>query len=432
MIRKRDSINFNSMSAISDGNFEFNREIHDFVTSCYEIPIEGHREQTHGAGDTPENDNTHDADSVAKSPTVDYNATLLKAAFLGRVDIISKCLAKGATPDFRDGVGRLALHYAVVGGHLAATKVLLEAHPTSVNVADKKQWAPLHIAIAKVYPETVKLLLSFGADVNAFLRHACAPCRGGPTQSKPIHFAAMKGSLIITNMLIESGVSVNDRDKDNRTALHYAAFRNNLPYVKYLLDCGAVPAARDKQGRTPLHVAALTGQKEIGQLLVAAGCPIEWFDSWDMTAEDIAYTRQHLEMRSWLGEQVIDAAQIRRPVSDDAVRDSLIRGLNESNEVVIERAVARMGTRVCLDIYHDTRQIEEAGGLMTCDGHNRRTPGGTFLYLVRSRMWDGRLSREDWDYIRQVDKESANSRKLKQRRLRRRIMLSQLGKNPEG
>lgn len=52
----------------------------------------------------------------------------------------------------------------------------------------------------------------------------------------------------------------------------------------------------------------------------------------------------------------------------------------------IERIVRQCGANQALAWLHETQQIEAAGGMMLPDNSRRRTPGGVFFHLVKSRL----------------------------------------------
>ena len=52
---------------------------------------------------------------------------------------------------------------------------------------------------------------------------------------------------------------------------------------------------------------------------------------------------------------------------------------------LLRKVVERLGTEQALAFLKETLEIEAQGGLMLADGSRRRTPGGTFFYLVRTK-----------------------------------------------
>jgi hypothetical protein len=51
----------------------------------------------------------------------------------------------------------------------------------------------------------------------------------------------------------------------------------------------------------------------------------------------------------------------------------------------VARVVKHLGPEQALAFLHEALAIEESGGLMLPDGSRRRTPGGVFFYLVRTK-----------------------------------------------
>src|SRR5512142_2087913 len=51
----------------------------------------------------------------------------------------------------------------------------------------------------------------------------------------------------------------------------------------------------------------------------------------------------------------------------------------------VARVVKQLGPEQALAFLHEALAIEESGGLMLPDGSRRRTPGGVFFYLVRTK-----------------------------------------------
>jgi len=52
----------------------------------------------------------------------------------------------------------------------------------------------------------------------------------------------------------------------------------------------------------------------------------------------------------------------------------------------IRRTVERLGADTARTFLKETQQVEAQGGMLLPDGSRRRTPGGVFFYLVRSRI----------------------------------------------
>ncbi|KAL7917104.1 ankyrin repeat-containing domain protein [Trichoderma austrokoningii] len=124
---------------------------------------------------------------------------------------------------------------------------------------------------------------------------------------------------------IQNGVSLDARDKHDRTALYIAAAVQDLASVKCLLDAGAasnhqalhiaVQSGRidlitllleqqdskmdlsevDRNGNTPLHIAASRGYNGIVKALLHAGAPTKCLDMDQHTPLEAAIRARHLD-----------------------------------------------------------------------------------------------------------------------------------------
>ena len=95
--------------------------------------------------------------------------------------------------------------------------------------------------------------------------------KGGEYGWTPLHYAAVRNSLAVAQLLISSGAEVNAKDNDDDTPLHYAAVRNSLEVAELLISSGAEVNAKNDWGRTPLHRAAINGYQEMQELLISHG-----------------------------------------------------------------------------------------------------------------------------------------------------------------
>lgn len=84
-----------------------------------------------------------------------------------RVELVELLVAKGAAVNFRDGNGCTALMYAARNGDTQAVNVLLR-NGALANLADKEgETALMKAAASSCNEETVRALLSAGADLTA-------------------------------------------------------------------------------------------------------------------------------------------------------------------------------------------------------------------------------------------------------------------------
>lgn len=70
--------------------------------------------------------------------------------------------------------------------------------------------------------------------------------------------------------------------------------------------------------------------------------------------------------------------------SDEEYGQVLAKNLEEDNVDLIIRAVSVIGKDESLKLYTATQNIEQKGGLLTMNKERRRTPGGLFLFLLKT------------------------------------------------
>jgi len=148
----------------------------------------------------------------------------------------------------------------------------------------------LHDAAQAWDIERVRLLLSFGAEVNA------RSFDGGHT---PLYYAANYLDIsrpadgkAVAETLIRHGAEVNVHSGPIRgTPLHTAARRDNVVVASVLLSAGADIEARDIKGETPLRRALNCRQPAMIELLLAHGANPDSPDKRGVTPRQVAKKR---------------------------------------------------------------------------------------------------------------------------------------------
>nr|WP_184891152.1 ankyrin repeat domain-containing protein [Candidatus Cardinium hertigii] len=164
-------------------------------------------------------------------------------------------IQKGATVNATDAAGKTALHFAAKRHWLEGCKLLIEAgaainHASNkgktplymacgdnyidgalvefliqrgipVSVQNKQGRTPLHVAICNVLTESIRVLITYGADVNA----------EDYEKNTPLHLLDRQWCITdimdIIHLLMANGVEVNRKNKNGKTALQLA-IQNNL------------------------------------------------------------------------------------------------------------------------------------------------------------------------------------------------------------
>lgn len=104
------------------------------------------------------------------------------------------------------------------------------------------------------------LLLAFGL----LLQLDASPGLAGP-----IHEASRNGDVERTQLLLDQGADLEERDGTQETPLIAAALAGKRNVAELLIEKGADIDARNDRGLTPLHAAAYGGHLEVVRLLIA-------------------------------------------------------------------------------------------------------------------------------------------------------------------
>jgi ankyrin repeat protein len=181
-------------------------------------------------------------------------------------------LERGVDVNTRQKDGWTSLHCAAFIGRVELTQLLLE-HGANASIETKGCETALHIVSRGKYNSqeqgvgTARLLLERGVDVNARQKDSCTS----------LHWAAFKGRLELTQVLLEHGASASIATNEGETALHivsrgeYDSQEQGVSTARLLLERGVDVNTQRKDGWTSLHRAAFKGRVELTQVLLEHG-----------------------------------------------------------------------------------------------------------------------------------------------------------------
>jgi ankyrin repeat protein len=194
-----------------------------------------------------------------------YGVTpLYLASVNGSASMIEKLLNAGADANAVAPEGESALMTAARTGNVEAARVLL-THGAVVDATETwRGQTALMWAAAQNHPAMVRELVAHGANVNArstirtWERQSTSEPRekwlppGGLT---PLLLAARQGALESVRVLVSSGADVNAVDPDGISGMLSAIINGHYDVARLLLDQGTDPNLADKTGRTALYAA---------------------------------------------------------------------------------------------------------------------------------------------------------------------------------
>jgi ankyrin repeat protein len=221
---------------------------------------------------------------------------LMTCARTGDAAAVKSLLTHGADPNARETRWeQTALMWALAANHPAAAQTLME-HGANVQARSKAGFTPLMFAAQQGDMDSVRALLTAGADINA----------ATPQHGNVLTVASGSGHEALSIFLVEQGANPNSPNYRGVTPLHYAVPQGlttfdglkyegvyrpippNMPkLVAALLVHGADPNAQitrsaplgpespsagvGMSGQTPLFLAALAGDVEVIQILADNG-----------------------------------------------------------------------------------------------------------------------------------------------------------------
>lgn len=161
---------------------------------------------------------------------------------------------RGLIEAVRACVPELDVFEAATFGDLDRLTTVLEADPSAVAARSGDGFTALHFAAFSGQADTVTLLLTRGAAVDA---------RGtGWMTGTPLHSAASGGHLDAARRLLDAGAEPNERQAEGYTPLHSAAEHGDPALTRLLLSRGADPAATTDDGTDALSFAEASGDAE--------------------------------------------------------------------------------------------------------------------------------------------------------------------------
>lgn len=191
---------------------------------------------------------------VVRSKNPEGLSPLIVAAYWGQSEILDL---------LRQTAGDLDSWEACIVGDDERVRAILAEEPAMTSAYSPDGFTGLHLAVFFGWPDIARRLISAGSNVLARTTNAL--------DNQPLH-AAVAGSkaearLACTEVLVNAGAAVNERQSGGFTPLMAAAQNADTEVLRLLLAHGADPSLKDDEGRSAADHALTAGHTEIAVLV---------------------------------------------------------------------------------------------------------------------------------------------------------------------
>ena len=245
----------------------------------------------------------------------------------GHVNTGKELMSHGADTNAVNKLGQTPLH-TTAGGWKDSPELckgILE-HGADIDVVDENGDQPLHLACKRGHINTVKVLLSCGANVSCFNNQGKTPLH-----CLSLLWAGDKSPAV--SSLFTAGFDVNIADADGNGCLHLACEAGVISTVQFLLDCNADVLSINNDRKTPLHKAACCGKDcpEVCLLLMGNEAEVNSVDNNEDTPLHVALQQRNIKAARALMENGTDCKVLN--VHGETVLHSMGKGGVNSQEL---------------------------------------------------------------------------------------------------
>ena len=223
---------------------------------------------------------------------------LILAAIAGKRDHARILLEHKALVNISDPYGWTAVHHAASFGRTDVLKLFASFTPKELQ---RSLPGTLHITtnqstyqLPPSTPSLLHLAYQFANTIEYIIQEiptSEVDCQDDYGQTA-LHLAAFSSSFESVRALVSSGADVNVVNQYRESVLHLATPTSSYSLVNFLLDAGADMNAEDAKGRLPIHHAASSGNNETVRALLEYGSKL-YADHAGATPELCAMENDH-------------------------------------------------------------------------------------------------------------------------------------------
>ncbi|RAL59452.1 hypothetical protein DID88_006825 [Monilinia fructigena] len=244
---------------------------------------------------------------------------LLLAVEKGHLDVVTKLLNHGASPDAKDLDGHTALMLATSQGTKAIVQKLMDAKAKR-NIKDNNE-RPTFIAVKHGRYDIMKLFLEDGADPNEVNDNGDSILKNDSTQiveqilknetfvdaqtrskSTALFEAVAQGHEKIVQLLLDARANVNIANDAKETPLFLAVRNSQYDILKMLLEKKPNVNLANEKHETPLSLALTYRNESVARSLLEAGANVNEMNSKGETPLLLAVDDENESMVSLLLE----------------------------------------------------------------------------------------------------------------------------------
>ncbi|XP_032870954.1 probable protein S-acyltransferase 23 isoform X1 [Amblyraja radiata] len=201
-----------------------------------------------------------------------------------------------------DEKGHTLVHWAALTGSASLLSYLVLRLPVNLPTRSEPVQRPIHWAAVKGHITAVDILLQAGVSPDERDQRGCTP----------LILASQFGHIALCCHLMRKGVSLQVCDSQGDNALHWAASQGHCELTRLLIYSGLSPAKQDDYGQTPLHLAVLSGSLLTVQLLCEQnGEELENEDKNGNTPLKLARGQQCEDIIVYLGNTITSLSKSR-------------------------------------------------------------------------------------------------------------------------